>query len=473
MNSTFYLKLMFVFTVLASCNDKIPEKQSVFEGIWQSEGYGWILEIENDTYNMYDITKISCIPFRKGSLSDFAEKISAKNDTLRMKKGINLYSFSRLELLPKLCSEEVSESQRNDPEYNFEVYWNTFNDHYAFFELREVNWNEMYKIYRPKISSETTPVELYLILKEMLDTFHDGHVEIDASEAVYEALKQPEITSEEKTIRSKIRPSQVAESIANHYFKEINSRKKGFVRWGILDGNLGYLQINQMMMFADYTISDTLKGNDYWMKYFELAEESNDDLQDEVDGINQVLNEAMSHLNETRAMILDVRFNGGGKDSVGLAIMSCFNDQQRVAFTKKARNGNGFSKLNKISLYPASEAYSKRLYLLTSAESASATEIMILSSMNLPNITRIGGETEGVFSDVLDKVLPNGWELGLSNEVYQTMDGVNYEGKGIPPHIDLKYSRLREEFLGGIMDSLDLKGDSAIEKVFELMNLNN
>ena len=64
---------------------------------------------------------------------------------------------------------------------------------------------------------------------------------------------------------------------------------------------------------------------------------------------------------------------------------------------------------------------------------------MVLSSLTLDNVNRIGSHTEGVFSDVLDKALPNGWEFGLSNEVYLDANGVNYESIGIPPNIKLDY----------------------------------
>jgi len=37
-----------------------------------------------------------------------------------------------------------------------------------------------------------------------------------------------------------------------------------------------------------------------------------------------------------------------------------------------------------------------------------------------PHVTQIGLNTQGVFSDVLGRRLPNGWRFGLPNEVYLT-----------------------------------------------------
>ena len=52
-----------------------------------------------------------------------------------------------------------------------------------------------------------------------------------------------------------------------------------------------------------------------------------------------------------------------------------------------------------------------------------------------PHVTRIGENTQGVFSDVLGRRLPNGWRFGLPNEVFRTPEGTTFDGVGIPPDI--------------------------------------
>lgn len=36
-------------------------------------------------------------------------------------------------------------------------------------------------------------------------------------------------------------------------------------------------------------------------------------------------------------------------------------------------------------------------------------------------------------SDILGKTLTNGWELGLTNEIYVDHKGICHEGPGVPP----------------------------------------
>jgi C-terminal processing protease CtpA/Prc len=52
-----------------------------------------------------------------------------------------------------------------------------------------------------------------------------------------------------------------------------------------------------------------------------------------------------------------------------------------------------------------------------------------------PRIIRIGENTQGVFSDVLGRRLPNGWRFGLPNEVFRTPQGTTFDGPGIPPDV--------------------------------------
>src|SRR5262252_5244228 len=67
-----------------------------------------------------------------------------------------------------------------DPEKNFEALWKTFHSRYPFFELRKVDWEKQYETFRPKVTNRTTDDELFDIFCEMLGPLNDGHVELEA-----------------------------------------------------------------------------------------------------------------------------------------------------------------------------------------------------------------------------------------------------------------------------------------------------
>jgi len=54
-----------------------------------------------------------------------------------------------------------------------------------------------------------------------------------------------------------------------------------------------------------------------------------------------------------------------------------------------------------------------------------------------PHVTRVGAHTQGVFSDVLGRTLPNGWTFRFPNEIYLTKEGKAFDGSGVPPDIEV------------------------------------
>jgi C-terminal processing protease CtpA/Prc len=88
--------------------------------------------------------------------------------------------------------------------------------------------------------------------------------------------------------------------------------------------------------------------------------------------------------------------------------------------------------------------YKGRIFLLTSGLTASAAEIFVLALLQRPDLTRIGEHTLGEQSDVMERHLPNGWQLHLSNELYHASDDETYEDRGVPPHVGIPYLDLHD-----------------------------
>ena len=87
-----------------------------------------------------------------------------------------------------------------------------------------------------------------------------------------------------------------------------------------------------------------------------------------------------NEIKNTESCIIDVRFNGGGFDQIGLEISSYFTDKKRIAFYKKARLENGYTNPQNIYIEPNEMHYKGRLFILTSPQTASASEIFVLAS---------------------------------------------------------------------------------------------
>lgn len=462
--------LLLLFIIFYGCQSKNLNNNSI-EGIWESVGYGQILKIDSTTYKYFDITSISCLPSKEGEISEVENSLKINNDTLTVKTGFSLYFYTRINKFPDLCKTNTRDI--NDPLYNFEVFAETYKNHYAYFELNKTDWDGIYKNAKDKINSQTTEVELYIILQEMLENLKDNHGSVEPTDQVYEAIETQDVDEEETKKLKEYGDFQIAGLVADHYLKENLTEDSWLVNWGKMEGNIGYIQIKAMFLYADLNLNDQLvKENGFVSTYMDAFNSLSYEQQiaAEVSGIKNLMNTIMNDLQETRYIILDVRFNGGGQDVVSLEILRHFNSNRIQIASKKARHNDGYTNKTPIYLESAKSPYTNPVFLLTSQQSASATDMMALASMEIPRIKRIGSHTNGAISDALQKTLPNGWYFSLSNEVYTDNDGKHYENIGIPVNVDLNYPEDRQTFFRMVANDLEKDKSKILKAINELQN---
>ena len=151
-----------------------------------------------------------------------------------------------------------------------------------------------------------------------------------------------------------------------------------------------------------------------------------------------------SQFTKTKTVIVDLRFNGGGYETVALKLLSYFINEPKHILSVKAKKDNGYTKEQKYVLEPSENIYKGKLIVLTSHRTASAAEIFALGTLAYPEIKRFGSSTNGIFSEILWKNLPNGWEFSLSNEVYSDQNGNVYEITGVPVIINTSMNVMGE-----------------------------
>lgn len=450
-------------------NQKVIENPTV-NGIWEQEGYGFIIEIKDEIITTYDICKIGCNESFKETLKEQGEIKEVTATSLKIQDGLNEYRFKRLENLPDVC-QNTDSLKVNDPIHNFENLWNTFKEHYCYFEDRNIDWQKTYDTYRPQVNASTTDFELFLVMKEMLKSMNDGHVKIVTPEKLLPAYKDYRKKQKLEDGKSKVGTFSyflASREIANKYLPELNTHNSGVVNWGMLNDDVLFIQVNMMFLLADYGLSSDLKLPELWEQYGAFAERSENDLKDEVDGISKVMKSILEK-NKAKAIILDIRTNVGGKDEATQAIMGHFVTKKTKIASKKTKLGDKYSKPLEIYLTPSKPHFSGDLYVLISHRTASAAELLAMSTLSIPKATLVGSSTEGIFSDMLDKKLPNGWEYSLSNEIFLDNDGNNYEGHGISPKISMDYTRDDNVFYEQMKKQIETK-DKALELVLDLIN---
>nr|WP_298996181.1 S41 family peptidase [uncultured Allomuricauda sp.] len=467
------MRHLIVFTCilfLFSCKNEKSTPQSK-EGVWQAIGYGRILDIGKDSFSFYDTSPISCLPLQEGSITSFGNNLTLRNDTLVQLKGTGIYEYIRLDKMPDICTELLSDYKKKDPIYNFEVYAEAIKNNYAYFEDNQINWDSLYTTNRNKISRTTTNLDLYLVMEEIMTALKDNHGYVEPSDEVYEQVFSLENETESETEEDEFPEYgdfQMAKLVSDTFLEEDFTVDSPIISWGKLNGNMGYIHVKSMWLYADLDLPDSLvQKNGYISTYVDAFTQMNEAeyIEKERIGVSKVINRAMQDLQETDSLILDLRFNGGGQDVVSLEILKQFNDQQRKVATKKTKTEKGFTPEISINMEPSENPYLKPVFLLTSQQSASATDFFVMASKVLPQITRIGSRTQGALSDALEKPLPNGWSFAISNEVYYDMDGVCYESIGIPPHYDLNYPEDRQSFFRSVAQNLQQDKEDVLKAI--------
>src|SRR5690554_2175918 len=65
-----------------------------------------------------------------------------------------------------------------DPLENFDYLWNEVDQKYSYFELKNINWNQIRSTYRPMLNENSSEEELFTVLAAMLNELKDDHTNL-------------------------------------------------------------------------------------------------------------------------------------------------------------------------------------------------------------------------------------------------------------------------------------------------------
>ncbi|WAS95483.1 S41 family peptidase [Nannocystis punicea] len=430
-------KLLFTAVViLTAC--AAPRSARVVRdhpGVWQSQGYGYVLTVARGRVRLFDVAGDVCVEQRDldASVLPFFDQVRLEpsGTTMVLSSALDPYEFrfTRLTALPPACTPPTADT----PPANFAAFAEFFAHHYAFFSLYGVDWPSRVAAARERVSDATDDAALFAILRELVQPLTDSHIKIEAEFAgathVHDGDEGPlERFLAADAARRGADPRQALQEFRRTYWLDGIGREllagggtiaaNQRIQYGMLPGGVGYLAAVSMGGFVD---------GDY------------DSLRAELPTLDAVMNDALAlfEARNARAVIVDASLNIGGYDFIGLALAGRFAAAPAVAYTRRAADdpqSRGFA----VRVEPAKgRRFTGPVYVVTSAETVSAGEILTLALRALPNVRHAGQSTRGAFSTVLEKRLPNGWFVGLSNEHYTDPQGENWEGRGIPPQLPL------------------------------------
>jgi len=156
------------------------------------------------------------------------------------------------------------------------------------------------------------------------------------------------------------------------------------------------------------------------------------------------IEDALTALVGVRAIIVDIRDNGGGDEGIARNVASRFYDRSRTYRISQFRTGaarSDFGSPMLVSLDPAgARRFAGPVALITNRFNGSSAEDFICMMRVLPQVTTVGDTTIGNGSNPLRIEYGNGYALLVPQSRQATPDGFIYQYVGLSPRVPVRWT---------------------------------
>jgi carboxyl-terminal processing protease len=222
------------------------------------------------------------------------------------------YLMMLLSVLLVACEKALLEEEFGDTPYgNFEVFWQEFDQAYGAMQAKNLNWDSLKVVYGNSLNESTNDEELFGILSGLLNTINDGHADLLAPGIGY--------------FRSWKRRDK-------SYYQDFNTQ------------DLGKVGEHQAVIRREYLNnqfqSTTVDG---WFFFYGSIEKQNQtigylcvptfNLNNFPDAFMQ---SAVDTFQDLDAVIIDLRWNGGGTNEAFVKTLNKFASQPTLFLKSKS-----------------------------------------------------------------------------------------------------------------------------------------
>jgi|GEM_PF-3194830 hypothetical protein len=381
-----------------------------------------------------------------------------------MKKIVFFFTISVLWLVQVSCRKHIDIVEPrlypNNSVGNFEAFWHGLSRNYQFWDYDKVDWDEMYRKYRPLVNENTTEAELKNIFQKMIENLIDGHFSVTGFiDTSFFYISNKNVIEGYDAF---VIPDNHFENTIFSMLGSDKQKYEGYI-FGTLMGKYQYIRAKT------FDISIRLAEGDN-VEFF-------------VDMINFMLNPLPIH----KGVIIDLRQNGGGATADLVYFAGAFTEktivfsQQR---SKKGPNRHDYGPWTPLEFYSLVEAFREAglsanpntlpCMVLCDRATVSQAEATVMALSVLPQVTVVGDRTfgaHGAFTPASNATLsnaifggpfklPNGWTVTTASQVVKYIDGKVYEGIGFPPDVVEKLDLPR---------LLNTGRDNQLEKAIQLL----
>lgn len=367
----------------------------------------------------------------------------------------------------------------------FEKAWEIVRDKFYDPNMGGVDWNAVRARYAPRVATAKTDAELYGLLNEMLSELKVSHMGVVTPEDLKRMTAPPVTTglgirnvegrvvvtrvlSGSPAERERARPGSVVLKIDGAGVKDMEdalSKLHGAPGTKALVTLLderdaerevtleratlrpGEVESSKLARGASlYALFDArrLEGGIGYIRFTSF-----------IAALDAKIREAFASMQDAPGVIIDLRGNGGGDDSVAINLAGNLFDRPKQLMVTRTRKGD--------TLYyrarPSKRPYLGPVVILVDNASGSASEQLTAGLQEAGRAYVIGNTTAGDDMDAELEELPGGAYLIYAAGQPRTPKGVVIEGRGVIPDLEVNLTR------AGLLRGEDAQLDAAINYI--------
>jgi C-terminal processing protease CtpA/Prc len=258
-----------------------------------------------------------------------------------------------------------------------------------------VDWAAQRRIHRDAAAQAPTVDSLVQVLRAMVAPLNDGHISFTSPAGQFVGASTPRGQPNWDTRR---------------WSAVVNA-----AGWTQVKANLGYARFRDIAYVAIGSWNSS---------QFDASD---------LDGI-------LDRVREARALILDVRANGGGNDALAFTFAGRFSSSSIPAGSVRYRSGAGLGTPTTRTVPPRGPwTWDSPVVLLIGRQCYSSNESFIAAMGTLPHVTTMGDTTGGGSGNPETRTLGGGWTYRLPRWIEYGPDGRVIEWNGIAPRVHVPF----------------------------------
>lgn len=355
----------------------------------------------------------------------------------------------------------------------FRKVWEIVRDKFFDPNFNGVDWNKVRERYAPLVAAVKTDNEMYELLTRMLGELHISHMEIITPDVIAQSAAAPPVTTglglrivEGQVVVFRLLPGSSAEQAGFHpgfLVREIDGVKvKDLddaltalhgaagtkVRVAFLDERDQQRELTlERRLLTSHEVDSEKFGKIPFYAVFEAqrleAGIGYIRFTQFIAPLGKKIEAAIESMHDAPGMIIDLRGNGGGDDSVAIKMANHFFDKRTQLMITRTRKGD----LNYYRARPVAKPYLKPVVIIVDEGSGSASEQFTAGMQEAGRAYVVGKKTAGSDMDADVAKLPTGAYLVYAAGEPRTPKGVVVEGRGVLS--DLEVDLTRAELLKG------------------------